>query len=146
MFGGEPGPAATLAPKLGPLGLNAKKVGEDIIKEGGKWKGIRVMVQLKCQNRAAEITVQPTSSALIIKELGGYERDRKKVKNVTHKGNLTLEQVKKIARAVEEKSLAKTLSGTVKSVLGTCLSIGCTVDKMSPKVVMQKINNGEIKI
>ena len=142
MFGGEPGPAATLAPKLGPLGLNAKKVGEDIIKEGGKWKGIRVMVQLKCQNRAAEITVQPTSSALIIKELGGYERDRKKVKNVTHKGNLTLEQVKKIARAVEEKSLAKTLSGTVKSVLGTCLSIGCTVDKMSPKVLMQKINNG----
>lgn len=27
VFGGEPGPAATLAPKLGPLGLNAKKVG-----------------------------------------------------------------------------------------------------------------------
>lgn len=89
VFGGEPGPAATLAPKLGPLGLNAKKVGEDIVKEGGKWKGIRVMVQLRCQNRAAEITVQPTSSALIIKELGGYERDRKKVKNVTHKGNLS---------------------------------------------------------
>jgi len=53
VFGGEAGPAATLAPKLGPLGLNAKKVGEDIIKEGGKWKGIRVMVELKCQNRAA---------------------------------------------------------------------------------------------
>lgn len=53
VFGGEPGPAATLAPKLGPLGLNAKKIGEDIVKEGGKWKGIRVMVQLKCQNRAA---------------------------------------------------------------------------------------------
>ncbi len=56
VFGGEPGPAATLAPKLGPLGLvifffiqilikNAKKVGEDIVKEGGKnSKGIRVMV------------------------------------------------------------------------------------------------------
>jgi ribosomal protein L11 len=100
VFGGEAGPAATLAPKLGPLGLNAKKVGEDIVKEGGKWKGIRVMVQLKCQNRAAEITVQPTSSALVIKELGGYERDRKKTKNVTHKGNLTLEQVKKIAKAI----------------------------------------------
>jgi len=37
-----------LAPKLGPLGLNAKKVGEDIVKEGSKWKGIRVMIQLKC--------------------------------------------------------------------------------------------------
>lgn len=44
VFGGEGGPASTLAPKLGPLGLNPKKIGEDIIKEGLKWKGIRVMV------------------------------------------------------------------------------------------------------
>ena len=146
VFGGEPGPAATLAPKLGPLGLNAKKIGEDIVKEGGKWKGIRVMVQLKCQNRAAEITVQPSSSALLIKELGGYERDRKKVKNVTHKGNLTLEQVKKVAKVMEEKSMSKNFAGTVKQVLGTCLSLGCTVDKQSPKDVVAKINNGEIKV
>ncbi len=48
------------------------------------------MVQLKCQNRAAEITISPSSSALLIKELGNYERDRKKVKNVNHKGNLSL--------------------------------------------------------
>ena len=100
------------------------------------------MVQLKCQNRTAEITVKPTSSALIIKELGGYERDRKKVKNVTHKGNLTLEQVKKISKVIEEKSMAKNYAGTVKQVLGTCLSIGCTVDKQNPKQVIAKINNG----
>jgi len=48
VFGGEPGPASTLAPKLGPIGVNAKKAGEDIVKEGQKWKGIRVMMQLKC--------------------------------------------------------------------------------------------------
>jgi large subunit ribosomal protein L12e len=83
VFGGEGGPASTLAPKLGPLGLNPKKIGEDIIKEGTKWKGIRVMIQLKCQNRAAEITIEPTTSSLLIKELGKHERDRKKVKNGT---------------------------------------------------------------
>ena len=104
------------------------------------------MVQLKCQNRAAEITVQPSSSALLIKELGGYERDRKKVKNVTHKGNLTLEQVKKVAKVIEEKSMSRTFAGTVKQVLGSCLSLGCTVDKQSPKQVIAKINNGEIKV
>jgi large subunit ribosomal protein L12e len=125
---------------------NAKKVGEDIVKEGSKWKGIRVMIELKCQNRAAEISVKPSSSALIIKELGDYERDRKKVKNVTHKGNLTLEQVKKIARILEEKSLSKTFAGTVKQVLGTCLSIGCTVDKKSPKLVQAQITSGEVKV
>ena len=58
------------------------------------------MVQLRCQNRAAEITVNPTSSALIIKELGNYERDRKKVKNVNHKGDLTFDQIKKIAKVI----------------------------------------------
>ena len=124
----------------------AVPLGEDIIKVGGKWKGIRVMVQLKCQNRAAEIIINPTSSALIIKELGNYERDRKKVKNVTHKGNLTLEQVKKIAKVIEEKSMAKSFAGTVKQVLGTCLSIGCTVDKQSPKDLIAKITNGEVKV
>ncbi len=69
VFGGEGGPASTLAPKLGPLGLNAKKIGEDIIKESSKMKGIRQMIQLKIQNRAAEISVLPTTSALLIKEL-----------------------------------------------------------------------------
>jgi large subunit ribosomal protein L12e len=104
------------------------------------------MVQLKCQNRAAEITINPSSSALLIKELGNYERDRKKVKNVNHKGNLTLEQVKKVAKVIEEKSMSKNFAGTVKSVLGTCLSLGCTVDKQSPKQIIAKINNNEIKV
>ncbi len=70
VFGGEGGPASTLAPKLGPLGLNAKKIGEDIIKESSKLKGIRQMIELKVQNRAAEIYMVPTTSALLIKELG----------------------------------------------------------------------------
>ncbi len=104
------------------------------------------MVQLKCQNRAAEISVLPSSSALIIKELGNYERDRKKVKNVTHKGNLSLEQIKKIAAIIEEKSMAKTFAGTVKQVLGTALSMGCTVDKKNPKDVIKGITNGDIKV
>ena len=104
------------------------------------------MVELKCQNRNAEISILPSSSALIIKELGDYERDRKKVKNVTHKGNLTLEQVVKIAKAVEDKSLSRTFTGTVLQVLGACLSIGCTVNKLNPKEVQKKLKSGELTV
>ena len=104
------------------------------------------MVELKCQNRAAQISVKPSSSALLIKELGNYERDRKKVKNVNHKGNLTFQQVKKVAKVIEEKSMAKSFAGTVKQVLGTCLSLGCSVDKQNPKAVIAKINNNELKV
>jgi large subunit ribosomal protein L12e len=42
--------------------------------------------------------------------------------------------------------MAKTFAGTVKQVLGTCLSIGCTVDKQNPKNLIAKISDGEIKV
>jgi large subunit ribosomal protein L12e len=42
--GGEIGASATLAPKIGPLGLSPKKVGEDIAKATGDW----VCQQLFC--------------------------------------------------------------------------------------------------
>lgn len=65
---------------------------------------------------------------------------------VKHSGNLTFEVVKKVAKQLEEKSMAKTFAGTVKSVLGTCNSIGCTVDGQSPKDLIEKINSGEIVV
>lgn len=49
--GGEIGSASALAPKLGPLGLSPKKVGEDIQKATLEWKGIKVMVRLSVINR-----------------------------------------------------------------------------------------------
>jgi len=144
--GGETGPASTLAPKLGPLGLNAKKVGEDIMKETGKYKCIKVMVELHCQNRVGTVVITPTAPALLIKELNEAPRTRKKEKIQKHAGNLTLEQVKKVAKAMEAKSLSRNFSGTVKQMLGTCLSVGCTVDGKSPKEIIAKINNGEINV
>ena len=35
--GGEVGASSSLAPKIGPLGLSPKKVGEDIAKATGDW-------------------------------------------------------------------------------------------------------------
>lgn len=49
--GGEVGAQSALAPKIGPLGLSPKKIGEDIAKNTGDWKGLRVTVRLTIQNR-----------------------------------------------------------------------------------------------
>jgi hypothetical protein len=51
VVGGEVGSASALAPKLGPLGLSPKKVGEDIQKATLEWKGIKVVVRLSVINR-----------------------------------------------------------------------------------------------
>ena len=37
--------------KVGPLGLSPKKIGDDIAKATADWKGLKVTVQLKIQNR-----------------------------------------------------------------------------------------------
>lgn len=144
--GGEIGSASALAPKLGPLGLSPKKVGEDIQKATMEWKGIKVTVRLSVVNRVATPTIVPTAASMILRELKEPPRDRKKVKNIKHSGNVTLEAIIKIAKVMREKSMAKNLRGTVKEVLGTAFSIGCTVNNKSPGDIQKDIDSGEITI
>lgn len=83
--GGEVGAASSLAPKIGPLGLSPKKIGEDIAKETAKdWRGLRVTVKLTVQNRQAKVSVVPSAAALVIKALKEPVRDRKKVCDGVH--------------------------------------------------------------
>ena len=84
--GGEVGSASSLAPKIGPLGLSPKKVGEDIQKATLDWKGLNVTVKLTVVNRQATVSMIPSSSSLVMKALNEPVRDRKKVKNVKHDG------------------------------------------------------------
>ena len=135
-----------MAPKLGPLGLSPKKVGEDIQKATKDWKGIKVMVKLSVVNRVATASIVPTAAAAVLKELKEPPRDRKKTKNVEHKGNITLDSVINIARTLRFKSMAKKLEGTVLEVLGTAYSIGCTVNGKSPFDLQKEIKNGEVAI
>jgi len=144
--GGEVGSAASLAPKVGPLGLSPKKIGEDIQKATMDWKGLKVTVKLTIQNRQATVSLVPAASSMVLKALKEPVRDRKKVKNVQHNGNLTLDDVIDIARQMRERSNARYLSGTVKEILGTANSVGCTVNKMKPTEVQAKIDSGEIEI
>jgi large subunit ribosomal protein L12e len=189
VVGGEVGSASALAPKLGPLGLSPKKVGEDIQKATLEWKGIKVVVRLSVINRVvsnvyicffylqlmtlfvlflfvfiacfpwllsliffylplyqATPTIIPTASAMIMKELKEPPRDRKKVKNIKHSGNITLDAVISIARIMRAKSMAKKLVGTVKEVLGTANSIGCTVNGQVPSDLQKQIDEGAVTI
>eukprot|EP00877_Chromochloris_zofingiensis_P001084 jgi/Chrzof1/10977/Cz05g19100.t1 len=67
-------------------------------------------------------------------------------KNVKHNGNITMDDIVEIARIMRPRSCAKNLAGTCKEMLGTAVSVGCTVDHMSPNEVISKINSGEIEV
>ena len=145
VVGGEVAPAAALAPKCSPIGMPPKKVGEDIQKATKDWKGIKVQVEIKVQNKQSEVRVLDTAGPLILKALKEPPRDRKKTKNVVHNGKITFDQVIEIAKKMRPKSFSAEFRGTVKEVLGTCVSIGNTVDGKSPKDIQTAIDNGELE-
>jgi len=144
--GGEVAPTASLAPKVGPLGLSPKKIGDDICKATKDWKGLKVTVKLTIQNRQATVSLVPSASSLLIKSLKEPPRDRKKVKNIKHDGNISFDDVLSAAKIMRERSMAKTLTGTVKEMLGTAYSIGCTVDGEAPQTLIERIDEGELEI
>jgi large subunit ribosomal protein L12e len=62
---------------------------------------------------------------------------------VFHKGNLTFEDVIHISRTIRPRSMAREFKGTVKEIVGTCVSVGCTIDGESPKEIMAKVVAGD---
>merc|ERR1712151_1300810 len=107
VVGGEVTSAAALAPKCGPIGLPPKKVGEDIQKATTKWKGVKIEIEIAVQNRQCTVKVLPTAAPLLIEALKEGGRDRKKVKNVTHTGNVKLDDVVRIAKTMRDSICPK---------------------------------------
>jgi large subunit ribosomal protein L12e len=141
--GGEVGGVASLAPKVGPLGLSPKKVGDDIAKNTQEWKGLRITVQLSILNRQATVSVVPSASALVIRAL---KEKPSAEKGCLHDGNITFDDIIEIAKTMRRRSLARHMSGTVKEILGTARSVGCTVDGRLPQDILADINSGDIEI
>jgi large subunit ribosomal protein L12e len=124
--------------------LSAKKVGDDIAKNTKEWKGMRITVCLVIQNRQAKVEIVPSASSLVIKALNEPTRYRKKEKDIVHDGDMTIESVYEIARIMRERSMAKEFSGTVKEILGTCVSVGCTIDGKDGRDVQADIDSGDL--
>ncbi|XP_030879950.1 60S ribosomal protein L12-like isoform X2 [Leptonychotes weddellii] len=142
---GEAG-ATSLKIKDWPAESVSKKVGDDIAKATCDWKeGLRIIVKLTIQNRQAQIEVVPSASALIIEALKEPPRDRKKQKNMKHSGNITFDEIVNIARQMRQRSLARELSGTIKEILGTAQSVGCSVDGHHPHDIIDDINSGGVE-
>merc|ERR1712182_168271 len=144
--GGEVPPVPALAPKVGPMKLSPKSVGEDLCKATKEWKGMRVTCKLHVQNRKVTVEVVPSATALLIKALKEPPRDRKKVKHISHDGNISWEDVYNVARIMRPRSNAKEFKGTVLEILGSARSIGCTIDGEDAEDATQMVQDDEQEI
>jgi len=137
--GGKATAGPPLGPALGPLGLNLNQVISAINEKTKDFDGMKVPIKLIVDSETKDFEVKvgtPPVSALIKKELG-IEKGAQNAEETV--GDLTLEQIKKIARIKMENMLSYTEKAAMKEVLGTCVSIGVTVEGKPPKEVQKEL-------
>ena len=139
---GQASPGPPLGPALGPLGVNIKAVIEEINKQTQQFKGMKVPLTIEVDdNRNFTISVGiPPTSSLLISEAGITKGSGSpKTEKV---GNLEFKQVIKVAKMKQGAMLSFNLRSAVKEVVGTCTSIGLTVDGEEPKIILNSIDAG----
>jgi large subunit ribosomal protein L11 len=142
--GGQATAGPPLGPALGPLGVNVLAIVNKINEITKDYSGMKVPVKISVntENKEFEVSVgTPTASALLVSELGVTKGSG--TPNTQKIGDLSMEQVVKIAKMKGADVLASDLKAAVKEILGTSVSMGVTVEGKDPRVVQKEIDEGK---
>lgn len=142
--GGSASGGPPIGPAVGPTGINIKDVVDVVNEKTMIFKGLTVPVRIECdpETKKFEIFVEtPSTASLLLKE-AGVEKGSQDPGN-DKIGNLTLEQVFNVVEAKKDNFLDKTYRAAVKTVLGTAISVGLTINGDSPKILQKQIDEGQ---
>ena len=135
--------AGPLGPVLGPAGVNIGKVVVEINTKTKDYSGMKVPVKIIIddkKNFTVEVGTPPVSQLVLNKakiEKGSGTPNKSQV------GNLTIKQAIEITKMKGNTMLGGSLKARVKEVVGTCVSMGVTVEGRSAKEVSKAIASGE---
>ena len=141
--GGQATGGPPLGPALGPLGINLVAVVTKINELTKDYAGMKVPVKISVdtEEKTFDVTVgTPTASALIVAELKIEKGSG--TPNTVKVGNLSMEQMVRIAKIKRPELLAPTLKKATKEMLGTCVSLGVTVEGKDPREVQKDVDAG----
>lgn len=142
--GGEANAGPPIGPALGPLGVNVVAIVREINDMTKEYSGMRVpvTVEVDIETKSYNIKVGiPTISALLAKEAKIEKGSGTPGKDFI--GNISFEQLLKIADICMQKSYSASLKSAACEVLGACVSMGIKVDNKPPKQVLQEIKEGK---
>jgi len=141
--GGEANAGPPLGPALGPLGVNVVAIVKEINDLTKEYAGMRVPVSVEVDVETKVFNIKvgiPTISALLVKEAGIPKGSGTTGKDYI--GNITFEQLIKVANICMQKSYSTTTKSAINEVLGSCVSMGIKVDDKPPKQVLEEVKRG----
>jgi large subunit ribosomal protein L11 len=147
--GGKAKPSPTVASKLSKLNVGVDEVFRQVNEKTKDFAGIQIPVKLKIDVETQQFEIEvgtPPVSSMIKKELGievAKITDEEKAKGKTVVGDITMQQIIKIAKAKMSDLLAKDLKTATKIVVGTCVSMPLTIEGKKSKEIIKAINEGE---
>jgi large subunit ribosomal protein L11 len=141
--GGKANPGPPLGPALGPLGVNIKEVVDKINEKTRDYNGMQVPVKVIVDDKKnVEIEVgTPPTSALVMQEAGIKKGSGTAGSEVV--GNLSVQQVVKIARMKKDDILSYDLKAAMKEVMGTCVPMGVTIEEMEARECQKALDEGK---
>jgi large subunit ribosomal protein L11 len=141
--GGQANAGPPLGPALGPLGVNIVAIVNRINEVTKAYAGMKVPVKISVdtEEKTFEVTVgTPTASALLVAELKVEKGSG--TPNSVKVGDLSMEQIVKIAKIKAPQLLSSNTKDATKELLGTCVSLGVTVEGKDPREVQKEIDSG----
>ena len=132
--GGNAKPMPPLGPALSAAKLNVGEVIKKINEATASFKGLKVPVIIRYEGSEYEIEVGVPPTAELIKKEAGIEKGSGAAGSEVA-GNIALDKIIEIAKSTFGKSEAKSVKARVKEVLGTCVSMGVTVDGKDPREI-----------
>jgi len=131
--GGNVSAGPQIATSFGPLGVNMGEIIKKINTKTQDFKGIKVPVKVFVnEDKSFEVEVGvPGASQLIKKEISLEKGSGKQALDKV--GNLSIEQVIKIAKMKQQGMLTNNLKSAVNSIIGSCQSLGILVEGREAK-------------
>jgi len=135
-----------LSSKISSLGFNVAEIQKEINEKTKEFSGLKVNVTLILdkENKKYEIKVKAPSVAELVKKEFGVEilkiSEEDKQKGKTIIGNLTIEQVEKIAKIKAEDLGEKDLKKVMKMVIGSINTLqGVLIEGKRPKDILKEL-------
>lgn len=142
--GGNMQPSPTLSQKLGPAGINIGQVISKVNDATKSFKGLKVPVELNVDLGTKQFEIQifsPPVSELLKKELG-IEKGSGTQKKL-YMANASIEQIIAVAKTKMPNLLCKNLKSAVKSIVGTCVSLGVLIENKLAAEIEKEIDEGK---
>ena len=141
--GGQANPGPPLGPELGPTPVDVQAVVEQINEETAAFDGTEVPVTVEYEDDGSftiDVGVPPTAE--LVKDEAGFETGSGEPQE-DFVADLTVDQVKQIAEQKHPDLLSYDLKNAAKEVVGTCTSLGVTIEGENPREFKEKIDAGE---